>query len=192
MTMVVISLAFVATTTLLALSKSSHHPRMAPQQRKKLKISASSSSSDVVDSRPTVRCLDDWPTPLKPQEAAQQLQQLTNDMNERAGKPFTEDEQLLVSHSLQNVCAPPLPWDEANLRQWLTNAAHLSHKDWSRTETNAAQLDRLLLPNGMDGNAQQMFERILAEGNWEGAAAHAAQSDDGDDKPWAVLVTGVK
>jgi len=164
---------------------------MAPQQRKKLKISASSSSSssDVVDSRLTVRCLDDSPAPLKPQDAAQQLQQLTNDMNERVGKLFTEDEQRLVSHSLQNVCAPPLTWDEANLRQWLTNAAHLSHKDWSRTETNAAQLDRLLLPNGMDGNAQQMLERILAEGNWQGAAAHAAQRDD---KPWAVLVTGVK
>ena len=39
--------------------------------------------------------------------------------------------------------------------------------------------------------ARQMLERILQEGNWDGAAYHAAMERPTDQKPWAVLVTGV-
>jgi hypothetical protein len=131
-------------------------------------------------------------------------------MNARAGKPFTTAELDGVVHSLQNVVPPDaaldgscIDWNE--LREFLQETAHLSHKDWTVTETNAARLGQILLPNddssmtavlADDSNnivvAQQMFERILREGNWNGALAHAAKTQSSREKPWAVLVTGVK
>jgi hypothetical protein len=44
----------------------------------------------------------------------------------------------------------------------------------------------------MSPHARQVLERILSQGNWDGAAAHAVtRTNDYDCQPWAVLVTGV-
>jgi len=51
---------------------------------------------------------------------------------------------------------------------------------------------RVLLPSGQGSlmSSDQMFERILHKGNWDGALKH--MTDLGEDgKKWAVLVTGV-
>jgi len=200
-----VALAFVA-TFLAAFSSNNHHPyhsNMAPQQRKKLKLSSSSSSSDAGSvltslTRKTLRPfpVEQHAVQLSPDEAAAQLQQLTKDMNARAGQPFTDAELDGVVHSLQNVLPAnddddsdhcSIQWDD--LRTLLRAAAHLSHKDWSVTQANAAKLAAILLPS-MD-RARPMLERILREGNWDGAAAHAA-ADKRQHEPWAVLVTGVK
>ena len=209
-------LAFVAATTAL-LASFSNNNKMAP--RKKIKL-LSSLSSSLSSSSDIIRTLRPFSTsqhaPLSPAEAAKQLQTLTAEMNSRAGQPFTKAELDGVVHSLQNVVPPDaaldgrIDWNE--LREFLLETAHLSHKDWAVTETNAARLGQILLPS--DGSssssnnnnqiavladdssnsvvAQQMFERILREGNWNGAMAQATKTQASQEKPWAVLVTGVK
>eukprot|EP00977_Amphora_coffeiformis_P030003 scaffold44114_cov176-Amphora_coffeaeformis.AAC.1 len=47
------------------------------------------------------------------------------------------------------------------------------------------------MPTGqIDDTARILLSRILQEGNWQGAVAHAA-SHHNNHQPWAVLVTGV-
>lgn len=200
-------LAFVAATTtafLASYSPTTNNTIMAPQQRKKIKLSSSSlsssSGSDVTTTTTVRKFLVDGQQRLTAADAARELEQLTKAMNERTvGTPFTESELDGVVHSLQNMvpsdAAPSLNWDD--LRRLLRETAHVSHKDWSVTSTNAAKLDAILLPAAADNNAimddpttRQMLERILREGNWDGAAKHA--KTETNSKPWAVLVTGVK
>jgi hypothetical protein len=117
-------------------------------------------------------------------------------MNERAstGAPLTDGELDDVLASLKNVApkenSDGIVWDD--LRAFLQKAAHLSHKkDWKATGKNANELGNILFPAGINSKAaQQMLERILDEGCWDKAAAHAAQKP-ATEKPWAVLVTGV-
>ena len=208
------SLAFVAATTTAYLVSFANHHKMAPRKKIKLLSSLSSSSSISSSSDVTRTTLRPYSTrhhaPLSPAEAAQQLQTLTEEMNSRAtGQPFTTAELEGVVHSLQNVVVPPdvdgsiIDWNE--LREFLQETAHLSHKDWTVTETNAARLGQILLPNNNEAvlavddsvvAQQQMFERILREGNWNGARMMAqqqtAKTQSSPEKPWAVLVTGVK
>jgi hypothetical protein len=115
----------------------------------------------------------------------------------------------------------PVPWDD--VRALLQEVAHLSHKDWARTERNAERLGDLLWPSNqkdtattttpsgvgehrrMEGpSTRQFLERILRDGNWDGAAQYAVEkgrmvhsesssssTTTQDIRPWAVLVTGV-
>ena len=76
-----------------------------------------------------------------------------------------------------------------------TKVAHLSHKDWERTGQSASTLREILLPendseDGLTNEFKSMFERVIKEGNWDNAIQHAQRSDT-NNKPWAVLVTGV-
>ena len=215
-----LSLAFVATTAFLASIPTPSNHSMDPL--KKIERSSSSMPTTQQTQRGPFSTHRHLHARQSPDEAAQQLQQLTQEMNDRVGQPFTTAELEGVVQSLQNVMpaasdstlATIIPsWDEPQLRALLRDAAHLSHKDWNVTGANAARLGQILFPN--DSNtvalstppshdddpasagaavARQMLERILREGNWDGAAAAAIQSEQlpVKEKPWAVLVTGVK
>ena len=157
----------------------------------------------------------------------------TSGMEERAKSehPLTSDELKDIRNSLENVLPHDTTIDLNAMVKLLQNVAHLSHKDWKRTSTNADELSRVLqledLPDipaakrqkleqdsnvatagdsadamststmstsggsGVRAHGRQMLERILAEGNWDGAARHAAMERPTNEKPWAVLVTGV-
>ena len=222
-----LSLAFVATTAFLASIPTPSNHSMDPL--KKIERSSSSMPTTQQTQRGPFSTHRHLHARQSPDEAAQQLQQLTQEMNDRVGQPFTTAELEGVVQSLQNVMPAAsdstlIPsWDEPQLRALLRDAAHLSHKDWNVTGANAARLGQILFPN--DSNtvalstpapshdndddddpaagaaaasaaavARQMLERILREGNWNGAAAAAIQSQQlaVNEKPWAVLVTGVK
>ena len=110
--------------------------------------------------------------------------------------PLTREELSDVINSLHNITPQDANFDWVALERLLSEIAHISHKDWHVTDRNSERLAGVLLADG-DGltsaQAQQMFERILHEGNWEGAVSHAdAMNIRGKKhKPWAVLVTGV-
>ncbi|KAL3771244.1 hypothetical protein ACHAWU_004244 [Discostella pseudostelligera] len=154
--------------------------------------------------------------------AAQVMVQRTESMSSRANNraPLTREELDNVINSLRNITPRPRDDDANNennidwvaLEGVLSDIAHISHKDWHVTDINSERLANVLLrlrssddDNGEGGllnncsQSQQMFERILHEGNWDGALSHAAanamMNTTGDNKkkhkPWAVLVTGV-
>eukprot|EP00536_Pseudo-nitzschia_multiseries_P018982 jgi/Psemu1/230933/e_gw1.3528.2.1 len=111
--------------------------------------------------------------------------------------------------------------DFDGLRTLLAEVAHLSHKDWAVTSENSDKLcERLSVestvapptsavssstttstststtPTSTDfplsASARQLLERVVNEGNWDGAVDCASRSDrPSDEKSWAVLVTGV-
>ena len=101
--------------------------------------------------------------------------------------PLTDEELDDVINSLQNITPhdSKIDWDQ--LRRLLGDIAHLSHKQWDVTGSNSDKLAKILTPNGITAESSQMFERILHEGNWDGALEHAKSGL----KSWAVLVTGV-
>ena len=85
--------------------------------------------------------------------------------------------------------AAPIDW--ATLRALLGKAAHLSHKDWVRTESAADSLGDVL---GGPANAsfRDTFHRVLEDGKWDSAAAAPAAAPAAPaPRPWAVLVTGL-
>ncbi|KAL7517124.1 hypothetical protein ACHAWX_002075 [Stephanocyclus meneghinianus] len=113
-----------------------------------------------------------------------------------AGEPFTDDELDDVMNSLHNITPHDASIDWDALRRLFGDIAHLSHKEWHVTDENADKMAKILTPNGLTPEASQMFERILHEGNWDGALAFASMRNDDKLKrfektPWAVLVTGV-
>jgi len=113
----------------------------------------------------------------------------------KAGEPFTEEELDDVISSLQNITPDSSNVDWEALRRLLGEVAHLSHKQWAVTGANSDKMAKILTPGGMNSEASQIFERILHEGNWDGALEYA-KAHDHDAKrqkrsAWAVLVTGV-
>lgn len=108
-------------------------------------------------------------------------------MDRRAsdGTVFTEEELDGIVTSIKSIGNV----DDAALRKLLSEVAHLSHKDWDRTGTNADALAKILLPNGMNDSAKNLLDRIVQEGNWNGALKHSSAT--ADSPSWAVLVTGV-
>jgi hypothetical protein len=120
-------------------------------------------------------------------------------MVERAkdGIPLTDDEIQDICNGIQNLVPKDAPIDFSELQELLKSVAHLSHKDWGVTSTNSDKLCRSLSISSDDDqsnsplspHAQQLLERILKDGNWQGAVDHALPTRQ--EKPWAVLVTGV-
>jgi len=137
--------------------------------------------------------------------AAKVMVERTDSMASRAKEraPLTSDELQDVINSLHNITPHDANIDWKALEQLLSDIAHLSHKDWHVTGKNSDKMAEILLPGGGLSTSQtshQMFERIMHEGNWDGAIAHAqsvqdkkkdAQSNCINMNPWAVLVTGV-
>ena len=101
--------------------------------------------------------------------------------------PFTEAELDRVEKSLRNLHAADAEApDYQQLRTLLSEYAHLSHKDWARTELAADKLAAIL--GGPDDQLfRDIFQRVLRDGFW-GRAVHAT---DNGRKPWVVLVTGL-
>lgn len=122
---------------------------------------------------------------------------LADEMNARAkaASPLLDSEVDDAVHSLQNVAPEGCTVDWDKLRAMLAASAHLPHKEWDRTAESATALRKILLGDeesspGLTDDFRTMFERVLEEGNWAGAASHASEHNE-SNKPWAVLVTGV-
>ena len=130
----------------------------------------------------------------------QDIFQRTSDMKQRTDDlaPLTAFEVDDVIYSIQNLQAtsstsPAV--DFVQLRALLAQVAHLSHKNWSVTQANGQRLQQVLLPEGIpvaNSNSAPplLLQRVLTEGQWEQAVAHGSRRPT-NDKPWAVLVTGV-
>jgi hypothetical protein len=141
------------------------------------------------------------------------------------GESFTEEEIDDIEKGLQNLSPivdntnsddnsndSPQSIDFAGLRILLNKVAHLSHKDWDVTSKNSDLL-RETLSIGQSSSSsssnddvndsnyplgsstRQLLERILTDGNWDGAVENARERSQlppaNDNKSWAVLVTGV-
>jgi hypothetical protein len=146
---------------------------------------------------PTIRQISSSLSEDEASNAAQVMVQRTESMASRASErsPLTREELSDVINSLHNITPQDANFDWVALERLLSEIAHISHKDWHVTDRNSERLAGVLLADGdgLTSQAQQMFERILHEGNWEGAVSHAdAMNIRGKKhKPWAVLVTGV-
>ena len=133
------------------------------------------------------------------------------------GTPMTQEEITDICNGLKNL-APIVDGEGAEreinfteLRVLLGKVAHLSHKDWAVTSENSDKLNFALgiestmesagFKRGLDDgsstypiapNGRQLLERVIKEGNWDGAVDNALRDDrPTDEKSWAVLVTGV-
>lgn len=140
--------------------------------------------------------------------AMKDLEHLANEIDTRASSntPFTEIELQELQTSFFNIVKNGNGGSSTSNDMWkklndlFVNVGHLSHKDWERTGESAATLTEILLGNndnsgssGTDNDGstlteefKHMFHRVLHEGNWEQALSHS-----NNNKPWAVLVTGV-
>ena len=164
--------------------------------------------------RPTLRQMSSSLSDDDITNASKIMVQRTDSMGSRAKEcePLTNDELQDVINSLHNITPKDANIDWKALERLLSDIAHLSHKDWHVTGCNSDKMAQILLPNGSSlstpceetTSSHQMFERILHEGNWDGALAHAqksvVQKSIAEEKsnnlmintnPWAVLVTGV-
>jgi len=135
--------------------------------------------------------------------ALEQMNQLADEMNSSAttASPFTTTELDQIMSSLTEILPPDTPnntpLDMPAIRSLVLEVGHLPHSDWDRTANSATRLGNLLLPeeNGISSPFRYMFDRILTEGNWDGAvAAHTtttSSNENENETPWAVLVTGL-
>jgi len=102
-------------------------------------------------------------------------------------EPFTSLEIESSVQSLQNFFDSELDWQE--YRELLARSAHLTHKDWTKTE-NAAETLSHILARLKRPFFRRVFRRVLEDGHWD-AAVKAAERRPLSEKPWVVLVTGV-
>jgi hypothetical protein len=151
----------------------------------KLTMSSSSTSPQRVS---TLRSISSTLS----EKSSGSISERTTGMVERAqkGSPLTEDELTDVVNSIQNISPQENDISLEELKKLLQDVAHLSHKDWAVTGDNSKKLGAILMKDGVSPYARQMLERILQEGNWDGAAKHAIERP-ASEQPWAVLVTGV-
>ncbi len=133
------------------------------------------------------------------------------------GTPMTQEEITDICNGLKNLA--PIVEDKSaekeinftELRVLLGEVAHLSHKDWAVTSGNSDKLCTVLgIESSMEtagskrarvdesssypiaSNGRQLLERVIKEGNWDGAVENVIREDrPADEKSWAVLVTGV-
>jgi hypothetical protein len=126
-------------------------------------------------------------TPIKSDSTPITERAMAMEARAKEGSPFTDSELDEVIHSIQNIASEDTTIDYDQLRKLLSEVAHLSHKDWTRTGDNAERVGKIFLPNGMSDDARYMLERIVTEGMWDSASLHAK----GSQTCWAVLVTGV-
>lgn len=183
-------------------------------------MALSSVANPPSNRRPTLRNFDSTLSELTSSSSNQLTWESIDEriklMAERAkdGTPMTEDEILEIANGLKNLA--PIVDDNGNadkeidftgLQTLLAKVAHLSHKDWAVTSENSDQLcERLSVEASslsdkrkrdesnypLTASARQLLERVINEGNWDGAVENAGRSDRSEDeKSWAVLVTGV-
>jgi len=142
----------------------------------------------------------------------QKFEDATKEMNSlsKTKSPFTDDELDSIILGFEKV----LGMDDNNnnntstvnlkeLRALLGEVGHLNHKEWQVTGKSAERLASILLCNKVDADKEicneptpsfrQSFQRVMEEGNWDGAVSHAQQQNEQNNQhhPWAILVTGV-
>lgn len=119
----------------------------------------------------------------------------------KEGSVMTDEEISIICNGISNLVPSDAPINFDELKMILNDAAHLSHKNWDVTSKNSDVLchslsigsdDKEKTDSVLAEHAHQLLERILGEGNWHDAAKHSSRPGKGpDEKPWAVLVTGV-
>jgi hypothetical protein len=132
-----------------------------------------------------------------------------NAMVDRAknGIPLTDDETEDVINGLKNLIPNDAPINFDEVTSILKEVAHLSHKDWGVTSCNSDKLlESLSIASDSGGNtesggeesnyplsshARHLLQRILKDGNWDGAVEYTKTARPTGQCPWAVLVTGV-
>ena len=102
---------------------------------------------------------------------------------------FSSSELDNIVLSLKSLAQPDNSIDWPGVRTFLSQSAHLSHKDWAKTQENAGKLSDLI-QGPEDPVFRSIFARVLEDGNWDGASAAASTRPPSFD-PWVVLVTGV-
>lgn len=124
-------------------------------------------------------------------DSSEAVRALTDAMKSASSSqtPFSEAELDSAIDSLKELASADSPLDWAALRNLMGEVAHVSHKDWPKTEAAADEL-RAIVKGPDDAEFQRIMKRVLRDGNWP-AAATAAESRAGSALPWVVLVTGV-
>jgi len=76
---------------------------------------------------------------------------------------FTDAELETAIASLKALAGENSSLDWAALRQLMSQVAHVSHKDWQKTETAAQELEMIMQGPG-DTQFEQIMERVLIDG----------------------------
>lgn len=164
-----------------------------------VKYSVAMATSTTSQRHPTIRKLSTLPDDDQMEQDTKQRVLLMVERS-KTGDAMTDEEVTIVCNGIANLIPKDASVNFEELRGVVQKVAHLSHKDWSRTSRNSDALSRSLSISSNDEgsddvisqHAQQLLERILKEGNWDGSKAHSASAGKGkSEKPWAVLVTGV-
>ena len=93
----------------------------------------------------------------------------------------------VVIKSLQNLAPADSTVDWSRLEGFLAEKLPLGYKDWSLTSSWSEELSGII-GSTTSKDFQQIFARVLSDGNWESAAEYARMRSDA---PWVVLVTGL-
>jgi hypothetical protein len=115
-----------------------------------------------------------------------------------ANEEFTAEELNSAIQSFRNLAIyADKEIDYASLRGLLTTFAHMTFRNNYVRAESASKSFGELLGNPSNPGFRKMFERVLADGQWEAAAAHAFSKFHSVSparkpaKPWAVLVAGL-
>jgi hypothetical protein len=103
--------------------------------------------------------------------------------------PFSDAELDKTIAAVQTLAGPASTLDWSALRKLIAEVAHVSHKDWPKTEAAAKDLHKII-GGPDDPEFRKIMERVLVDGNWPAAAA-SANARPSSVLPWVVLVTGV-
>lgn len=103
-----------------------------------------------------------------------------------ANTPFTDAELDAAVLSLK--CLIPDGQESVDwtaLRELYANCAHLTHKDWAKTQESATALEKII---GTPDSPvfRTIFARVLDDGYWD-AAEKTAAGRAADTKPWVVV-----
>ena len=124
-------------------------------------------------------------------ETPETIRALTDEMKAAASGqvPFTDAELDTAIESLKVLAGDESSIDWAALRQLISDVAHISHKEWPKTESAAADLHSII-KGPDDATFQKIMQRVLVDGNWPAAVEQASKRAD-STLPWVVLVTGL-
>ena len=125
------------------------------------------------------------------------LHHAQNPRHTTAQSATVDSDVATVIQSLQNLRPTHSTVDWAALEVFLRAKLPLGYKNWEETSLWADELTRILGDPSHD-EFQVIFERVLQDGNFYGAADYArlvsTKSADGSvsvPRPWVVLVSGL-
>jgi hypothetical protein len=104
--------------------------------------------------------------------------------------PDLLDPAAVALTSIRNLSPSINSIDWVALEMFLAEKSSLNYKDWTQTSSWASELARILGGGPEASDFQAIFERVLRDGNWFGAATYA-EGQTTKNRPWIVLVTGL-